>query len=110
MRIFCSLILSVTIAIVVKRCRAKFLLVEMDDAAGKGKPCFLIQIQYQSIATVRLKLFLNPFHIKYTLGSQVEVAMQRSMKGDPTKNITKATRPLTDRKLKGKKFCLNSYL
>ena len=51
MKVFCTLIWTVIVAIVVERCRAKFLLVEMDDAAGKGKPCFLIQIQYQSEKT-----------------------------------------------------------
>jgi len=35
MKIFCTLILTVIIAIVVERCRVDFLLVEIDDAAGK---------------------------------------------------------------------------
>ena len=48
MKIFCTLILTVIIAIVVERCRVDFLLVEIDDAAGKGKLCFFIPIQYQS--------------------------------------------------------------
>jgi len=36
MKIFCTLILTVIVAIVVERCRAEFLLVEVEDAAGKG--------------------------------------------------------------------------
>jgi len=36
MKIFCTLILTVIIAIVVERCRVEFLLVEIDDATGKG--------------------------------------------------------------------------
>ena len=45
MKIFCTLILTVIVAIVVERCRAEFLLVEVEDAAGKGK-LFFIPIQY----------------------------------------------------------------
>jgi len=36
MKIFRRLVLTVAVAIVVERCRAEFLLVEVDDAAGKG--------------------------------------------------------------------------
>ena len=47
MKIFRRLVLTVAVAIVVERCRAEFLLVEVDDAAGKGK-IFLIPIPYYS--------------------------------------------------------------
>lgn len=43
MKIFCTFILTVTVAIVVERFRAEFLLVEVDDPALKGKFCFLFQ-------------------------------------------------------------------
>ena len=46
MKVFCTLIWTVIVAIVVERCRAEFLLVKVDDAAGKGKLCFLITIEY----------------------------------------------------------------
>jgi len=36
MKIFCTLILTVIMAIVVERCRVEFLLVEIDDATGKA--------------------------------------------------------------------------
>ena len=38
MKIFCTLFWTAIVAIVVERCKAEFLLVEIDDAAGKGKP------------------------------------------------------------------------
>ena len=59
---------------------------------------------------VRLRRSLNQFHILYTLGRQVQVAMQRNMRGEPCKNTIKAMGPLTSRKIKGKKFYLHSYL
>ena len=50
MKIFCTLLWTAIVAIAVERCRAEFLLVEIDDAAGgtkvlpplppKGKLCF----------------------------------------------------------------------
>jgi len=36
MKIFCALLWTATVAVTVKRCWAEFLLVEVDDAAGKG--------------------------------------------------------------------------
>ena len=58
--------------------------------------------------TVRLRRSLNQFHILYTLGRQVQVAMQRNMRGEPCKNTIKAMGPLTSRKIKGKKFYQHS--
>ena len=50
MKIFCTLFWTAIVAIAVERCRAEFLLAEIDDAAGdtkvlpplppKGKLCF----------------------------------------------------------------------
>ena len=40
MKIFLTLLWTAIIAIAVERCTAEFLLVEVDDAAGKGKLCF----------------------------------------------------------------------
>merc|ERR1712112_490040 len=36
MKIFCTLLWTAIVAITMERCRAEFLLVEVDDAAGKG--------------------------------------------------------------------------
>jgi len=36
MKIFCALLWTATVAVTVKRCWAEFLLVEVEDAAGKG--------------------------------------------------------------------------
>ena len=44
MKIFCTLFWTAIVAIVVDQCKAEFLLVEIDDAAGKGKPFFIIMI------------------------------------------------------------------
>ena len=57
---------------------------------------------------MRLRRSLNQFHILYTLGRQVQVAMQRNMRGEPCKITIKAMGPLTSRKIKGKKFYLHS--
>ena len=49
MKIFCALLWTATVAVTVKRCWAEFLLVEVDDAAGKGKICCLITIKLHFI-------------------------------------------------------------
>ena len=45
MKIFFAFLWTATVAITVERCRAKFLLVEVDDAEGKGKLCCLNTIK-----------------------------------------------------------------
>ena len=40
MKIFRTLLWTAIVATAVERCRAEFLLVEVDDAPGKGKLCF----------------------------------------------------------------------
>ena len=62
------------------------------------------------IRLVRLRPHSNQLHAIYTLGRQVQVAMQRNMRGGPCKDITKAMRPLAYRKLKGRRFYIQSYL
>ena len=51
---------------------------------------------------MRVRRCLNQFHILYTSGRQVNVAMKRNMRGDPFKHIAKAMIPLTYRRLIGK--------
>ena len=46
MKIFSTLLWTAIVAIIVERCRAEFLLVEVDDAAGKGRLCCLIPIHF----------------------------------------------------------------
>ena len=46
MKIFCTMLLALAVAISLKRCKAKFLLVKADEAPEKGEFYCLNQIKY----------------------------------------------------------------
>ena len=46
MKVFCKMFWALVVAITIKRCKAEFLLVEVDDAPEKGELYCLNQVNY----------------------------------------------------------------